>query len=167
VNSVVVISIVLFIFAVLITLGFLVMYRKISKVKVEPPVAKSVPPEPPAFIKVNEAKKANALLFRSLEEGGVIYVQMREDKIPAGCQQILAAWCGKWLYFVEKHVDTFKRYEPRDTVDQLPSDLCEAIYMPANRKRWSMSRNPLEKLAMWAPVVVTGAGMILLFAMVS
>lgn len=140
------------------------MFKKFAKSQQKVEIVETKKDEPPPFVKV-EAKGANVLLFQSLEEGGIIFAKMREEKIPVGSQQYMADWVGKWLYFLENHGGEFKRYEPQDIVVQLPSDLYEAIYMPANRKLWSFSRNPLEKIAMWAPVVVCGMGMILLFAM--
>ena len=120
--------------------------------------------EPPPFVKT-EAAKANVLLFQPLADSGIMFAKMREELIPPGCQQYLADWVGKWLYFLENHDGKFTPYEPPSIIEQLPSELLEAIQMPANRKLWSLSHNPLEKIAMWAPVVVAGAGMILLFAM--
>lgn len=135
--------------------------------KKQPPVITPAPaPSPkPDYVEC-EAKLANVLLIRPLQNKGITFVKMEVDKLPEGAQPIMAEWVGQWLYFIEEHLGkVYRNYEYRDAVDQLPSKLIKAINMPANRAWWSMSRNPLEKLAMWAPVAVIAVGMILLFAM--
>lgn len=161
--------IVLMAFGICITVAIftfsLLMFRRFTKYQQKAQaIEQKKPDEPPPFVKT-EAAKANVLLFQPLADSGIMFAKIREELIPPGCQQYLADWVGKWLYFLENHDGKFTPYEPPSIIEQLPSELLEAIQMPANRKLWSLSHNPLEKIAMWAPVVVAGAGMILLFAM--
>lgn len=112
------------------------------------------------------AKVKEALVFSPNTQQGLHIEKMEPDMIPPGVQPFYIEWVGRWMpILVQRGEGVYEAFSPKDNIDQLPEKLLRAIKMPAHRSLWAMTKNPMEKLAIVAVVVVLIAGMILMFAL--
>ena len=120
-----------------------------------------LPLKPSGKVKIKEA-----FIFSPNSQQGLHTEKLDPDKIPPGIQPFYIEWVGRWMpILVQRDNDVYEAFSPKDNIDQLPEKLSRAIKMPAHRALWAMTKNPMEKLAIVAVVVVLVAGMILMFAL--
>jgi len=106
---------------------------------------------------------ANCVIVRSRENGGAKYEYIEPAKIPVECTPTPTEWLNRSMYWLKgdgsKDSETLTPFTVSDEIVEYPGSLMDTIQAKPIKEFLKLPAGLLEKVAIWACVVVIGVGM--------
>ena len=114
---------------------------------------------------------ANCVIVRSRENGGAKYEYIEPAKIPVECTPTPTEWLNRSMYWLKgdgnKDSETLTPFTVSDEIVEYPGSLMDTIQAKPIKEFLKLPAGLLEKVAIWACVVVIGVGMFIGFIVIS
>jgi hypothetical protein len=116
-----------------------------------------------------DSRFANAFVYSSALKGGLHFEDLPDERIPSGSQPWAIEWVGNKLmhFLVKSDSAEYSIFEPGDEIIQYPGDLLGVILAKEVKEFFKFSVKALEKLAIWAVVIVIGIALFIGFVVVT